>query len=71
MKLIKRNIITEIQFKNGKSLYIGEYEYAYDGIITHLNEIDDYIIQVLLADGSEGWAVYIDVNGNEVEYNED
>ena len=31
----------------------------------------DYILQVLLADGSEGWAVYLDVNGNEIEYNED
>ena len=67
MKLIKSNIITEVQFKNGKGLYIGEY--AYDGIITHFNKIDDYIIQVLLADGSEGWAVYIDINGNEVDYN--
>ena len=69
MKLIKSNIITEVQFRNGKSLYIGEY--AFDGIITHFNKEDDYILQVLLADGSEGWAVYLDVNGDEVEYNED
>ena len=62
MKLIKSNIITEVQFKNGKGLYIGEY--AFDGIITYFNKIDDYIIQVLLADGFEGWAVYIDVNGD-------
>ena len=68
MKLIKKNIITEVEFKNGKSLYIGEY--AFDGIITHFNKEDDYILQVLLADGSEGWAVYLDVNGNEVEYND-
>ena len=68
MKLIKSNIITEVQFKNGKTFYLGEN--AFDGIITYFNKIDDYILQVLLADGDEGWAVYLDVNGNEVDYND-
>ena len=68
MKLIKSNIITEVQFKNGKTFYLGEYSYAFDGIITYFNKIDDYILQVLLSDGSEGWAVYLDVNGNEVDF---
>lgn len=66
MKLTKENIITEVEFKNGISYYLGEY--AFDGIITYFKKIDDYIIEVLLADGDEGWAVYLDVNGEEVEY---
>ena len=76
MKLIKENVITEVQFKNGKSLYLGEYASVndfvspnFDGRITYFKKIDDYIIEVLLADGFEGWAVYLDVNGEEVEYN--
>lgn len=68
MKIIKNNIITEVQFKNGKGFYIGEY--AFDGIIVGFEKIDDYIIQLLLADGSEGWGVYLDINGNEVDYEE-
>ena len=68
MKLIKENIITEVEFKNGKGFYLGEY--AFDGIITGFKKIDDYIIEILLADGFEGWAVYVDVNGEEVEYND-
>jgi hypothetical protein len=68
MKLTKENIITEVIFKNGKGFHLGEY--AFDGIITGFDKIDDYIIEVQLADGFEGWAIYLDVNGKEVEYND-
>ena len=65
MKIIKEKIITKVEFRNGTTLRIGDF--TLDGIITGFDKVDDYVLEVYMADGREGWSVYLDQNANEVD----
>lgn len=66
IKFNSSTIVTSVDFQNGESIDLGDQ--AFDGVVVGFERVEDNIVEVQLADGSEGWGVYLDENGNEIEY---
>ena len=70
MKMIKGEMIESVEFENGEVVSL--FDYNYFGVVCGFKEGDGegYSVEVLVGDGREGWSVYLDENGEEVDYEE-
>ena len=70
MKMIKQEMIESVEFENGEVVSL--FDYNYFGVVCGFREgVDkEYSVEVLVGDGREGWSVYLDENGEEMDYEE-
>jgi hypothetical protein len=71
MKMKKKEMVERVVFGNGRVVSLFDFEY--DGVVVGFMEgveEEGYSVEVLVGDGYEGWSVYLDENGEEVDYEE-
>ena len=64
IKVTKREIVSEVTFKNGDVLEVGD---EFDGGIIIELEVNEDGVFVMLEDGGEGWGVLLNEDGEMIE----
>lgn len=70
MKFVKEEMIESVEFGSGKVVSL--FDFDFEGVVCGFREgVDrEYSVEVLVGDGVEGWSVYLDENGEEMDYEE-
>jgi hypothetical protein len=71
MKVNYSEIISSVEFSNGESISIGDMLEKWEGVVISINifkHVD--AVEVLFQDGDEGYSVYFNSEGEQVDEDE-